>query len=73
MTDLKRLNVRVRPEMHEWLQAAGEARGLSMNAMVIIAIETYVQQQQMIPMLPQIMEQLERQKLQGDMSSESRA
>lgn len=58
MAELKRLNVRVRPEMHEWLQKMAEARGISMNAMVIFAIETYVQQQQMMPMLPQLLEEL---------------
>ena len=59
MNELKRLNVRIRPEMHEWLQKTAESRGLSMNAMVIFAIETYVQQQQMMPMLPMMMKQLE--------------
>ena len=65
MTDLKRLNVRIRPEMHEWLQKSAEARGLSMNAMVIFAIETYVQQQQMMPILPQMMKQLEDMEREG--------
>lgn len=57
--ELKRLNVRIRPEMHEWLQKSAEARGISMNAMVIFAIETYVQQQQMMPMLPTMLKQIE--------------
>lgn len=54
-TELKRLNVRIRPEMHEWLQKSAEARGISMNAMVIFAIETYVQQQQLMPFIPDMM------------------
>ena len=58
-TELKRLNVRIRPEMHEWLQKTAESRGLSMNAMVIFAIETYVQQQQVMPLLPMMLKQLE--------------
>lgn len=62
MSELKRLNVRLRPEMHEWLKLQAEMRGLTMNAMVIFAIETYVQQQQMMPMLPQMLEELRKEK-----------
>ena len=61
-TELKRLNVRIRPEMHEWLQKMAESRGISMNAMVIFAIETYVQQQQMMPLLPTMLKQLDEMK-----------
>lgn len=57
---MKRLNVRVRPEMHEWLARNAEMRGLSINAMVIMAIETYVQQQEVIPLLPGMMEELKK-------------
>lgn len=62
MQDLKRLNVRVRPEMHEWLQRSAEARGLTINAMVIFAIETYAQQQEGLMMLPDILERLKQVK-----------
>ena len=60
MTDLKRLNIRVRPEMHEWLKRSAEERGLTVNAMVIFAIETYAQQQQMMPLIPDLLKQLEQ-------------
>ena len=56
--DLKRLNVRVRPEMHEYLKAQADSRGLTLNAMVIFALETYVQQQQMMPLIPDILKQM---------------
>lgn len=59
LSELKRFNVRIRPEMHEWLQKSAEVRGISMNAMVIFAIETYVQQQQLMPMLPTMLKQIE--------------
>lgn len=64
MAELKRLNIRVRPEMHEWLVKAAESRGLSQNAMVILALETYMQQMsgmdllaQYLPLLPELKKQ----------------
>lgn len=56
MAELKRLNIRVRPEMHEWLSKQAELRGLTLNALVIFAIETYYQQQEMMPMLSKVIE-----------------
>jgi len=46
--------------MHEWLMKNAEIRGLSMNALVVVAIETYVQQQQVMPLLPEMMRQLQQ-------------
>ena len=45
MADLKRLNVRLRPALYDFLKTSAEERGLSMNAMIILALETYLQQQ----------------------------
>lgn len=56
MSELKRLNVRVRSEMHEWLKVQAEERGLSINAMVILALETYMMQQQVIPNIGGLLE-----------------
>lgn len=61
MAELKRLNIRIRPEMHEWLAINAEMRGVSMNAMVIMALETYVQQQQVMPLLPELLERLKKE------------
>lgn len=66
--ELVRLNVRVRPEMHRWLKEQGEARGLTLNAMVIFAIETYAQQQMMVPMMPDILKHLEEEKQKSSQS-----
>lgn len=60
MAELKRLNVRVRPEMHEWLQRYAEERGLTMNAIVIFALETYYQQQMMMPQIPNMLKELSK-------------
>jgi uncharacterized protein (DUF1778 family) len=65
--ELKRLNIRVRPEMHEFLKHAAESRGLTMNAMAIFALETYFQQQQI---LPHIGDLLERVKVDQEMKKE---
>lgn len=67
MSELKRLNIRVRPQMHEWLAKEAESRGLSQNAMVILALETYMQQLsgmdllvQYLPLLPELIKQSEK-------------
>jgi hypothetical protein len=65
MAELKRLNARVRVELHEWLQKSAEDRGLTMNAMIILALETYLQQQQVLPILPQLMKQFEIENKEG--------
>jgi len=44
MLELKRINVRIRPDLYEALRIAAKQRGLSMNAMCILALETYLQQ-----------------------------
>ena len=62
MTELKRLNVRIRPEMYDWIKQNAEARGLTMNAMMIFALETYYQQQTLMPQLPRVLEELERER-----------
>lgn len=42
--ELKRVNVRIRPQLYEALKLAAAQRGLSLNAMYILALETYLQQ-----------------------------
>ena len=60
MAELKRLSARVRPELYEWLQQSAKDRGLTINAMIILALETYLQQQQVLPILPQLIEQMKQ-------------
>lgn len=45
MSDLKRVNLRISPNLYNFLKTSAESRGLSMNAMCILALETYLQQQ----------------------------
>lgn len=55
LENLKRLNIRLTPEMHELVSDAAQKRGITMNALVVFAIETYIQQTQVIPILPELM------------------
>lgn len=57
---LKRMSIKVSEDMYEWIQSEGEKRGLTMNAVIIFALETYYQQTTIIPQLPRMMEELER-------------
>lgn len=38
---LKRMNIKVSEDMHTWLQNEANERGLTMNAVIIFALETY--------------------------------
>lgn len=57
---VKRLNAHISEEMHTWLKIEAEKRGLSMNAIVIFALETYYMQQQVMPNMGRMLEQLEK-------------
>jgi len=58
--EMKRINVNISDDMHTWLKAESEKRGLTMNALVIFAIETYYTQQQMLPNMGRMLDQLEK-------------
>lgn len=59
---LKRMSIKVSEEIYDWISAEGEKRGLSMNAVVIFALETYYQQTSAMAQLPRMMEELERER-----------
>lgn len=61
---LKRMSVTVSEELHEWIQSESEKRGLSMNAVIIFALETYYNQSSVIPniaVMKEIMDKMENQ------------
>lgn len=58
---LKRMNIKVSEDMHSWVQAEADKRGLTMNAVVIFALETYFAQQQVLPNMGRMLEQLEKE------------
>lgn len=57
---VKRLNAHISEEMHAWLKSEAEKRGLTMNAIVIFALETYYNQTTVMPNIPKMMEALEK-------------
>lgn len=59
---LKRMSIKVSEELYDWISADGEKRGLSMNAVVIFALENYYQQANAMSQLPRMMEELERER-----------
>lgn len=58
---LKRMSIKVSEEMHEWLQESAEKRGLTMNAIIIFALEGYYNQEIVIPQIKAMGEMLEKQ------------
>jgi acetoin utilization deacetylase AcuC-like enzyme len=57
---LKRMNIKVSEDMHAWLQQEANKRGLTMNAVIIFALETYYNQTTVMPNIPKMMEALEK-------------
>ena len=48
---LKRFSVTVSEDMHAWIAEQAEKRGLTMNAVVIFALETYRKQEEVGPQM----------------------
>lgn len=51
---VKRLSIKLPEELHEWLQSDAERRGLTMNAVIIFALESHQMQRQLIPNLSEL-------------------
>jgi len=62
VTELKRINVRLTPEMYGFLKTKAEERGLSMNAMIILALETYLTQMKTIDYIPEMLKELSKER-----------
>jgi len=70
---LKRMSIKVSEEMHEWLQQGAEKRGLTMNAVVIFALENYYNQEVVIPQIKAMGEMLEKQEQELKQTAERNA
>ena len=55
---LKRFNVTLSEDMHAWLAEQSEKRGLTMNALVIFALEMYRKQEEVGPQMKLLQELL---------------
>ena len=62
---LKRMSIKVSEEMHAWLSVEAEKRGLTMNAIVIFALENYYRESIALPSIQKAMDMLEQQKRNG--------
>lgn len=52
---MKRLNIKVNEETYNWINDQAKKRGLTMNAVVILAIETYLTQNVVTGNLPELL------------------
>lgn len=66
---VKRMNIKISEDMHTWIQQEADKRGLTMNAVIIFALETYYNQQTVIPSMNALLQEVERQKLLQEGSS----
>lgn len=46
---LKRMSIKVSEELYDWVASEAETRGLTMNAVVIFALETYQKEKMVLP------------------------
>lgn len=62
---LKRMSIKVAEEMHDWLKVEADKRGLTMNAIIIFALENYYRETIALPNIQKAMDLLEEQKNKG--------
>jgi len=62
MAELKRVNIRVSPEVHEWFRIRSEVTGVPMSSLMFLALESHIQQQTLIPHIPDMVKQLKGEK-----------
>ena len=46
---IKKMSIKVSEDMHDWLKVEAEKRCLTMNAIIIFALESYYRQNEVIP------------------------
>jgi hypothetical protein len=59
---MKRVNIRVSPEVHDWFRIRSEKTGVPMSSLMFLALETHIQQQQMLPYIPDMVQELRKEK-----------
>lgn len=59
--DLKRVNIRIHPDMYEWFKIRSEKTGLPMSALMYLALEQHIQQQTMLPHIPDMIKELQKE------------
>jgi len=56
--DMKRVNIRISPEVHEWFKMRSEKTGVPMSSLMFLALEQYIQQQTIAPYIPDMIKEL---------------
>jgi hypothetical protein len=59
--EMKRVNVRITPEVHEWFRIRSDKTGVPASSLMFLALEQYIQQQTMLPHIPEILEKARQQ------------
>lgn len=57
---LKRMSLKVSEELYNYIAAEAEREGLSMNAVIIFALNNYRKENMVVPNLPEMMELYKR-------------
>lgn len=60
MADLQRVSIKVSQQVHEWFKKRSEVTGVSMSSLMYLALEGHIQQQTIMPLLPEMVEELRR-------------
>ena len=60
MSELKRVNIKVSPEIHAWFKLRSDKTGVPMSALMYLALEEYVQQKDLLPLVPEIMARVQQ-------------
>lgn len=55
--DLVSIHLRITPQMKQMIEKHSKMRGLTQNAIMIFALETYFTQQEVIPRLGELIEE----------------
>lgn len=58
---MKRVNIRVSPEVHEWFRIRSEQTGVAASSMMFLALEQYIQQQTILPHIPDMIRELRKE------------
>lgn len=55
-----RFNARIPYDLHQQMKQKANSRGLTMNAVLILALETYFTQQSVLPYLPELIQAMDK-------------
>ena len=56
--EMKRVTLRMSPEVHEWFKLRSKKTGVPAASLMFLALEQYIQQQTMLPHVPEILEKM---------------